>query len=249
MKDGPSITRNVKPGDVQRVHVDVVSVVLHLLQRITGRETGQGDRVAGHHPHLAPVGEAEVLLEVLLMVEDGPDHNFALQLQRHNLEGRQPVLVRDRGHLQVGVTGREELYCRDLGAVDLTVSKGWTPAVTCEGCVGGVGGVASPGQAVVPALDLLVGGQTLPAVPGQHGPLPTAAQENVAHRTDGGHLTAAPEHLTGGLRPGHVPQTNIADLLSSSMDRHQAQRGLGGKLDQRDTPSFQEGNLNTIHSF
>ena len=142
MKDGPSITRNVKPGDVQRVHVDVVSVVLQLLQRITGRETGQGDRVAGHHPHLAPVGEAEVLLEVLLMVEDGPDHNFALQLQRHNLEGRQPVLVRDRGHLQVGVTGREELYCRDLGAVDLTVSKGWTPAVTCEDCVGGV---ASPG--------------------------------------------------------------------------------------------------------
>ena len=87
MQNCSSVTCNIKPGDVQRVHVDVMAVVLQLLQVITGGEIGQLNGVACHHPYLPPVSQAKVLLVVLLVVQDGPDHNFALQLQGHNLEG------------------------------------------------------------------------------------------------------------------------------------------------------------------
>ena len=95
VEDCPPITRHVEPSHIQRVHRDVVTVVLHLLQGVAGREVGQVDGVAGHHPHLPPVSEPQVLLEVLLMVEDGPDDHFPLQLQRDDLEGGEPMVVGD----------------------------------------------------------------------------------------------------------------------------------------------------------
>ena len=91
VQDGSSIASNVEPRHVQRVHADVVSLVLHLLQGVAGGEAAEVDGVARHHPHLAPVGQPQVFLKVLLMVQEGPDDNLPLQLQRHDLKCRQSV--------------------------------------------------------------------------------------------------------------------------------------------------------------
>ena len=103
---------------------------------------------------------------------------------------------------------------------------------------------SSPGEVTGDLQHLVVGGQALPPVPGQHLALPTPPEEDVPHHTDTAHLTAAPEHVTRGLRSGHVPQTNVTRLLAPPVDSHQSQRILRRKLYQCHTLPIQEGNLN-----